>query len=227
MGTLGARIKVLRGNESQESFASKIEISKGSLGRYERDENSPSADVLLKICSKADISVEWLLTGSGSMKTGTAIPTEPAPSSQSFLKERDSEFVAVPMVEARLSAGGGSFETSGLLERCYSFRRNFLHRLGQPSQMVLMRVDGDSMEPELQDGDIVLLDQSQSAPRPGKIYAVGVEDMVYLKQIDKAPGKLILRSLNPVYTPLEVEITEQLEQTVRIIGRAIWWCREA
>ena len=154
------------------------------------------------------------------------IEEEAASAVQNFLRESDSQFVDVPMVEARLSAGGGSLETSGRQERSYSFRRNFLHRLGQPSQMVLMRVDGDSMEPELQDGDIVLLDQSQSAPRPGKIYAVGVEDMVYLKQIDKVPGKIILRSINPVYAPLEIEVTEQLADTVRIIGRAVWWCRE-
>lgn len=65
MNTLGNRIKYIRGKESQESFAAKIGVSKGSLGGYERDENSPSADAILKICSTANISAEWLLTGQG------------------------------------------------------------------------------------------------------------------------------------------------------------------
>lgn len=223
MTTFAQRLLILRGSTKQGEFAQQLEVNPNTLRAYEEGRSLPNQDVLSRICVKFSVSPSWLLLGHGPMR----IEEEAASAVQNFLRESDSQFVDVPMVEARLSAGGGSFETSGLLERCYSFRRNFLHRLGQPSQMVLMRVDGDSMEPELQDGDIVLLDQSQSAPRPGKIYAVGVEDMVYLKQIDKAPGKLILRSLNPVYTPLEVEITEQLEQTVRIIGRAIWWCREA
>ena len=68
MKTLGSRIKFIRGKESQDSFANKIGVSKGSLGGYERDENSPSADAILKICSKTDISAEWLLTGKGPMR---------------------------------------------------------------------------------------------------------------------------------------------------------------
>ena len=223
MTTFAQCLPILRGSTQQGEFAQQLEVNPNSLRAYEEGRSLPNQDVLSRICVKFSVSPSWLLLGHGPMR----IEEEAASAVQNFLRESDSQFVDVPMVEARLSAGGGSFETSGRQERSYTFRRDFLHRLGQPSQMVLMRVDGDSMEPELQDGDIVLLDQSQSAPRPGKIYAVGVEDMVYLKQIDKAPGKLILRSLNPVYTPLEVEITEQLEQTVRIIGRAIWWCREA
>jgi Predicted transcriptional regulator len=45
-----------------------------------------------------------------------------------------------------------------------------------------MRVDGDSMSPEIRDGDVVLIDQSQSTPQPSKIFAVGVEDMIYSKK---------------------------------------------
>lgn len=51
MTTLGSRIKMARGKESQEKFASRLEISKGALGFYERDENRPNADVILKICA--------------------------------------------------------------------------------------------------------------------------------------------------------------------------------
>lgn len=77
MNTIGSRIKFVRGKESQESFATKIGVSKGSLGGYERDENSPSADAVLKICSGADISVEWLMTGKGSMRPEDASPSGP------------------------------------------------------------------------------------------------------------------------------------------------------
>lgn len=68
MNSLGSRIRQIRGTESQETFAARIGVSKGSIGGYERDENSPSADVILKICSKANISVEWLMTGRGAMR---------------------------------------------------------------------------------------------------------------------------------------------------------------
>ncbi len=63
MDTLGTRIRKARGSESQESFAARLGVSKGALGGYERNENLPNSDIILKICSSADISVEWLLTG--------------------------------------------------------------------------------------------------------------------------------------------------------------------
>lgn len=134
--------------------------------------------------------------------------------------------VMVPMVEARLSAGGGSFESGGSTLRHYAFRQDFLQRKGKPSSMVLLRVTGDSMQPRILNNDVVLIDQSQVTPLPGRIYAVGVEDMVYLKIVDALPGKLILSSVNPDYAPIEACTTEQMADLVRIIGRAVWVGRE-
>jgi transcriptional regulator with XRE-family HTH domain len=65
MRTLGARIRFARGRISQDTFSGMIGVSKGSLGGYERDENLPNTDVVLKICRQTGISVEWLLTGGG------------------------------------------------------------------------------------------------------------------------------------------------------------------
>ncbi|CAK7044148.1 MAG: hypothetical protein DESF_01843 [Desulfovibrio sp.] len=65
MKTLGSRIRFARGALSQEVFAAKIGVSKGSLGGYERDENLPNTDVVLKICHETGISVQWLLLGEG------------------------------------------------------------------------------------------------------------------------------------------------------------------
>lgn len=74
MKTLGSRIRFARGALSQEVFAAKIGVSKGSLGGYERDENLPNSDILLKICQETGISVQWLLLGTGT----PAVPEEEA-----------------------------------------------------------------------------------------------------------------------------------------------------
>lgn len=63
MKTLGSRIRFVRGALSQEIFAAKLGISKGSLGGYERDENLPNSDIILKICQETNVSAEWLLQG--------------------------------------------------------------------------------------------------------------------------------------------------------------------
>jgi len=111
-------------------------------------------------------------------------------------------------------------------DKRYGFRSDFLTRKGQVSQMVLMRVDGDSMEPEIHHGDVVLLDQSQTTPRAGGMFAVGVEDVVYIKLVDTLPGKIILKSYNAAYAPLEIDARGDLADGIRIIGKAVWLGRE-
>ncbi len=61
---------------------------------------------------------------------------------------------------------------------------------------------------------------------PGKLYAVGIEDMVYIKEVNTSPGKVILSSYNKHYETLEVDARGDLKDGVRIIGRAVWVGRE-
>lgn len=186
------------------------------------------------------VSVDWLLTGEGPIRSqilgapagrwpgalkeaasGTypRPPADPAP-------EGDADLVLVPMVQARLAAGTGSFETSDEVEGLYAFRSSFLSRRGSPARMVMMRVAGDSMAPMIENGDVVLIDQGQDQPRPGQVFAVGIEDLVYLKMVDTLPGKLILRSANPLYQPIEIDTRGDLANGVHIIGHVIWVGRE-
>lgn len=239
MDTLAKRILSLRGNKSQTEFSSLLGVAQNTLGRYERGERTPDADFLLALRQKLGVSAEWLLAGEGPMLPGDiGRPTESSPllseamgkvvpgTKAEVVECMDCHLTMIPMVEARLSAGTGSFENGGTEERRYAFRTDFLSRKGQISQMVLMRVDGDSMEPEIHHGDVVLIDQSQTTPRAGVMFAIGVEDLVYIKMVDSKPGKIILKSLNQDYEPLEIDSRGDLADGIRIIGKAIWLGRE-
>ena len=46
---------------SQEDLAKKINTSRIMIGNYERNDNTPSIDVIIKICRIFDISVDFLL----------------------------------------------------------------------------------------------------------------------------------------------------------------------
>ncbi|WP_300158780.1 S24 family peptidase, partial [Solidesulfovibrio sp.] len=127
---------------------------------------------------------------------------------------------------ARLAAGTGSLETEGQIVGYYAFKTDFLLRKGRAKKMVLMDVAGDSMEPVLMDSDTVLIDESQDQIISGGLFAVGIEHEVFVKYLDRIPGKLILRSKNPTYSPIEVDMNGDLASSVRIIGRVVWSCRE-
>ncbi len=138
------------------------------------------------------------------------------------------DFCTVPLVAAKLSAGGGSFETEGQVLQRMAFRRDWLERRGSVENMVLMRVHGDSMEPYIQDGDLALIDTSRKNIIPHTVYAVGVDDGIYVKALETLPGqRLILRSFNERYAPIDIDMRGDLADSVRIIGKVLWWCHEA
>jgi len=132
----------------------------------------------------------------------------------------------IPKVRARLDAGHRNFEADTQIKNRYAFSSEWIRGKGQVGQMVLMDAAGDSMEPFIYDNDTVLIDQSQKDILTGKIYAVGIERTVVIKQIEMLPGKMILKSLNKEYVPIEVDLKEGV-RNVRILGRVVWWCREA
>lgn len=254
--TLGDRIKYVREQNKvpQEVFAVDLRVSRGSLSSYERNESSPKAEFMIDICAQYNVNPQWLLFGKGNPFV-TSLPStlgqneitnEPIHSGKSVIVElKDlikilptkngkletfisdfAEFILIPMVGAVLSAGCGSLETEGGSERKYAFRSDFLRRKGNVHEMVVMRVEGDSMCPSIEDGDVVLIDQSQKVLRPDSVYAVGVEDMIYLKRVNAIPGKVILTSDNPDYPSFEVDTNGDLSDLVRIIGRIVWSSRE-
>ena len=87
-----------------------------------------------------------------------------------------------------------------------------------------MDICGNSMEPELKDGDTVLVDQSKTEILAGAIYAIGIDDTVMVKRIEKLPDKLVLISENERYSPTYLQGEEV--NNVRILGKVIWICRE-
>lgn len=250
--TIFMRLLAATDAKSESDFARSIGITPQSVnGARKRGKVPP--DWVQSVAERTGVSSDWLFFGRGPFRleggseTSPQLQMEPALSGilragdplanvvapdyakkgESQVIECDtSQLVMVPMVEARLSAGTGSFENGGKIERFYAFRLDFLQRKGVPSQMVLMRVSGDSMEPEIKDGDVVLIDQNQKTPIPGKLYAVGVEDMVYIKEVNAEPGKLVLSSYNKDYSALELDSRGDLQDGIRIIGRAVWVGRE-
>lgn len=253
--SVAERIKTIRGNMSQADFAAHVNLNVNTLRNYERGDSLPNIQVAAQICKEFGVCSDWLLFGNGPMYDAERVTVEGAragmlragdPIARVVVKPEaaqpqatthcehgnqiieceDCQITMLPMVEARLSAGTGSFETSANIERRYAFRTDFLMRKGQPSKMVLMRVAGDSMEPEVKHNDVVLIDQSQRNVRAGLMYAVGIEDMVYLKLINATPGKLVMTSHNPAYPPIEVDARGDLMNGIRIIGRAVWVGRE-
>ncbi len=213
------RMMAASGLNSQADLARELGVRRAAVTDAKRRKSVP-AEWFLRLSRTRGLNPMWLETGQGPVRIGETSRAEPT-----VLRFHEEEFSFVPMVKARVSGGGGSLETDADIEAYYAFRHEWLRRKGRTGEMRLMRVTGESMEPTLRDEDIVLIDLSQADVYPGKIYAVGIDQEIVVKRLDKKPGKLVLLSDNrQLYPPLEIELNESAD--VRILGRVVWMARE-
>ena len=62
MSAFSERLRELRGPESQASFAASIGVNRVQYAKYESGQNSPSVELLKRICEEhAGVSADWLL----------------------------------------------------------------------------------------------------------------------------------------------------------------------
>ena len=204
------RVFEATGIASQSELADALNLNRSAITQARKKDAVPDKWIL-QLYKSFGLNPEWVETGRG----------------RPFLNkppENDSFFEKVPKVKARLSAGGGSFEVGSEIEGYYAFRKDWLAMKGSKSKMVLMDIFGTSMEPEIKDGDTILIDESQKDILAGAIHAVGVDDTIMVKRLEKHPNKLVLLSDNRDYAPIYLQGDDI--DSIRIIGKVVWICRE-
>jgi len=65
--TLGERLRLVRGAESQKAFAAALGVHENTVSNAER-RNSATQDYLLRLSEVRNINLHWLLTGRGTMR---------------------------------------------------------------------------------------------------------------------------------------------------------------
>lgn len=91
--------------------------------------------------------------------------------------------------------------------------------------LALIRVEGNSMEPEYHPGDRVLVDLSRRKPSPPGEFVIWDGMGLVLKRVELVPNvepkRIRLMSINPGYTPYEVDLDEHTI-VARVIGKWQW-----
>jgi len=191
-------------------LAGALNINRSAITQARKKDSIPSRWIL-QLYRTYGLNPDWVEKGLG-------------PTFQGDPDAGQDAFTGIPKVKARLRAGAGSFEVGSEIEGYYAFRKDWLNSKGSVSKMVLMDIFGNSMEPEMKDGDTILIDESQKDVLAGAVYAVGVEDTIMVKRLEKHPNRLVLLSDNKDYAPIYLQSNEI--DSIRIIGKVIWVCRE-
>lgn len=192
--------------EKATSFAERVGISGGVMSKYLRAASGqgPRLDIVARIADGAGVSIDWLVWGKGDGVTPSG------------------DVIRVPRYEATLAAGAGSWnEGKRRLDDIPFTPAFFQKRLGRPSSagFSVLTAKGDSMEPGISDGDLLLIDETDNRISDG-VLAFVLEDEARVKRFRRRIDGVTILSDNPAYGAEDLA-ADQLDR-INIIGRVRW-----
>ena len=131
--------------------------------------------------------------------------------------------VAVRRLAATASAGPGGLAEDDRMLGLARFDEQVLARLGVRAESVsVLRAEGDSMQPMIEDGDEMLVDETDrsSGARPA-IFVLRLDSMLIVKSVSMAGKLLRVSSMNASYP----DVPLQHPDAVDIVGKVVWLSR--
>lgn len=216
------RLAQLIGDEPPFSWAKRIGISKGAFSRIWNEGSVPGSEHLVSIKSRTGVSLDWLLTGDGDLSLYEIKPVVAHPLIEERSGYEKNEFTAIPRYNVQAAAGHGAINMMEEQLQPLAFRRDWLTARGlSPVSLAIVDVVGESMEPNLRDGDMVLIDRAQTEVSSGKTYVLRIDGHLLVKNLQLLPQGLIqVCSFNTGFAAYQVDLSnESLDMAV--IGRVV------
>jgi phage repressor protein C with HTH and peptisase S24 domain len=210
---IGTRIEEAAAKVGGKRGLSKmIDISEAQLYRIIAEESSPKIETLVAIANATGVSVTWLAIGDNTAESDSA--------------EHIQEYDFVPLYDAQCSAGNGSWNENAQVLTKLAFTSYSLRKKGlDPKMLSAIRVDGDSMEGDLSDGDAVMVDHSKTDVKGEGIYVIRLDGHLYAKRLQRTFDGIDIISTNRAYKAMSVP-KDRIEE-LEVIGQVVWsasWC---
>lgn len=202
--TLGGRIKELREVKrlSQRVLAKSVGVSAMAVSQWETNTTEPKISNLKLLSKFFDVNLEWLSFGQTK-----------AINDKCF----HDQIVSIPFYSnVSASAGGGvCVNDEGYIPINLSLvnAKNIKH-------LVCVKVSGDSMEPVLRDGSIIIIDMSDKFIKDGGIYVLRQEEMLRVKVLGYTSSGIRLKSYNIDYKD-ERYTFQNFERYIKIMGKVV------
>lgn len=217
---LGDRIKELRRQRqlTQDNICDIIECSRQAISRWENNKQIPNTEALTKLASALGVTTDYLIGREEDTKKET-FSAEPNISEQRLNIEN---VIWIPVISPILkcSAGdGNNYENSDVawdIVSKYPLFDGPLSALYNDECLSGMYAEGDSMEPQIHDGDLVVFVHDNTWI-PGNIAIVRLDGKLFVKGILRGKSSYILRSQNKNYADIEVHESDDFS----IVGRVV------
>jgi len=203
--------------ESQDEAAKAIGISQAGLSKFMN--GNGKSRFIYEIASHFGLTPQECLDGRRNERdVDTPSHTEK--------HEFDKKYRLIPRYDVSVSTGAGHENGTHVeISNSHAFRIDWLKKNGwDPEHLCIVEASGNSMEPRIAHGDVLLINMSDKIIQSGEIYALAFpSDGVRAKRLFwMADGRLRISSDNPDKSRYPDEFYSQEEAShLTIIGKIV------
>lgn len=203
---------------SQTELAQKIGTTKQQVYKLEKGHVRLRDEWARKIAPHLGVKAEWLLFLDGDME-----PQDGSLRPSGFGNEN---YVPVAALDTRAGAGGCGIVHNDSFRAPHYFDIGFITQKLRacPEDLCLVEIEGQSMEPLLQHGDLVLVDRRKTNISMEGIFVLHDGNGIVCKWVERCHEsdipKIVIKSENKRFSEYYALIDE-----IRIIGRVVWYSR--
>ena len=141
---------------------------------------------------------------------------QPASEAQVVPLMRYAKPVFIPYARAAAGPDEPVFDETEETEVRYAIHKSVLPSWAREKHLLCIEATGDSMEPTLSEGDLIVLDRSKIEPVSGQLFVVRKPGGLVVKRLKRTGRTWRLVSDNPAYPPWSVGRED------RVLGRVAW-----
>lgn len=183
----------MRANLSQSELAEKLGVAASTISMYEVGKREPDFETEEKIADFFNTDLNTLRGRDNELKSGFIIN----------VLDRVAAGIPIEAIE-------NVIDTEEITEE-----------LAKTGKFFGLRIQGDSMEPDIHNGDTVIVRQQDDAENDEIVIALISGNDGVCKRLKKYNNSLALVSLNAKYEPMYFSQEEILYKPVRIIGKVV------
>lgn len=189
-----------------ERLAEMAGLSDSQIYRIAGGTSQAKLENMAALAKSVGVSLDWLAFGEHSVTERPAAYGE-------------SEFLFVPRLDVTASAGHGALVEGERERERLAFLRDWLQKeCISTKHLAVIEARGDSMEPMIHSGDLLLIDLAQRNPAIPGVFVLRVDDTLLVKRLQlDLRGQVVARSDNEAYSELVVSLEE-----IDVVGRAVW-----
>lgn len=198
------RIKELRKKMGmrQKDLAAKLKIAQNTISTWENGLYEPDNQAVIKLAEIFDVTTDYILGRDSYVAPDVPAPTRPG-----------SKWIPVL---GYVRAGVPIEAVEEILDY-----EEITPEMARQGEHFALKIHGDSMEPKLFDGDIVIVRQQQTCEdNATAVVLVNGQDAT-VKRVKRRPEGIILMPNNPAYEPMFYSNAEIESLPVTVIGVAV------